>query len=202
MTRTRDVQAQRQRLSAATWAVLAQDGLTGLTVRAVAERAGCTTGLVMHTFPDKLSLLRHARDLLHERTAERIEQAEAAAADPRDRLRAVLSQAVAASDDKRQEAGVWVAYAAAAVANADLADLHRKHNRSFLARINRLLSEAHPDLAEDVRADAATALVALVEGINTLAALDPATYHPSEQRRAVENALDRLTAPGSVSSGG
>jgi AcrR family transcriptional regulator len=193
VSRNRDLDAQRQRLSAATWAVLAEEGLTGLTVRAVAQRAGCTTGLVMHTFPDKRSLLRHARDLLHQRTAERAEQAEATAADPHSRLRAVLSQAVTLADDKRQESRVWIAYAAAAVADADLADLHRKHNRAFLARVDRLLSDAHPHLADEARADAATALVALIEGLNTLAALDPATYHPDKQRRAVDDALTRLT---------
>ncbi|TDC65981.1 TetR/AcrR family transcriptional regulator [Micromonospora sp. KC207] len=193
MSRTRDLQAQQQRLSTATWAVLAHDGLTGLTVRAVAARAGCTTGLVMHTFPDKRSLLRHARDLLHQRTAERADQAEAAAADPQSRLRAVLSQAVTLADDKRQEARVWIAYAAAAVADADLAELHRKHNRAFVARIDRLLSDAYPHLADDARADAATALVALVEGLNTLAALDITTYHPDQQRRAIDDALNRLT---------
>ncbi|EEP74769.1 TetR family transcriptional regulator [Micromonospora sp. ATCC 39149] len=193
MSRTRDLEAQQQRLSTATWAVLAHDGLTGLTVRAVAERAGCTTGLVMHTFPDKRSLLRHARDLLHQRTAERADQAEAAAADPQSRLRTVLSQAVTLADDKRQEARVWIAYAAAAVADADLAELHRKHNRAFVARIDRLLSDAYPHLPDDARADAATALVALVEGLNTLAALDIATYHPDQQRRAIDDALTRLT---------
>src|SRR3954452_22789002 len=110
MSRTRDIHSQRQRLSAATWAVLAHDGLTGLTVRAIAERAGCTTGLVMHTFPDKRALLRHARQLLHQRTAERAQEAEQATADPESRLRAVLSQAATITDDKREEARVWIAY--------------------------------------------------------------------------------------------
>lgn len=192
MSRTRDVQAQRQRLSAATWAVLAQDGLTGLTLRAVAERAGCTTGLVMYTFPDKRALLRHARQLLHERTAESADQAETTAADPESRLRAVLLQAATVADDKREEARVWIAYTAAAVADPDLADLHVAHNRAFLARVDRLLADARPHLADDARADASVTLVALVEGLNTLAALDPATYHPGRQRRAIDDALSRL----------
>ncbi|TDC44097.1 TetR family transcriptional regulator [Micromonospora sp. KC213] len=194
MARPRDIDAHRQRLSAATWAVLAQGGLTGLTVRAVAERAGCTTGLVMHTFADKAALLRHARTLLHQRTAEGAEQAEATATDPRSRLHAVLTQAVTVTDEKREEARVWIAYTAAAVADPELAELHRTHNRAFLARIDRLLSDALPHLADDVRADAAVTLVALVEGLNTLAALDPTTYHTDTQHRAVDDILTRLAA--------
>jgi TetR/AcrR family transcriptional regulator, transcriptional repressor of bet genes len=192
MSRTRDVQAQRQRLSAATWAVLAHDGLTGLTVRAVAERADCTTGLVMHTFPDKRALLRHARQLLLQRTAERAMRAETTATDPESRLRAVLLQAVTLTDDKREEARVWIAYTAAAVADPDLADLHLSHNQAFLAHISQLLADARPHLADDARADAAVALAALIEGLNTLAALDPATYDTGRQRRAIDHALARL----------
>lgn len=76
MARSRDLVAQRERLSEATWSVLTERGLPGLTLRAVAERAGCTTGLVMHAFPTKESLLLHARDLLHARTKVQLESAE------------------------------------------------------------------------------------------------------------------------------
>jgi AcrR family transcriptional regulator len=193
MSRSRDLPAHRHRLSAATWAVLADEGLTGLTVRAVAERAGCTTGLVMHTYSDKRALLRHARELLHQRTAARADEAEAEAmadgATPEQRLRAVLAQAATLTDDKREEARVWIAFTAAAVADAELAELHRAHNRAFVQRIDRLLAEARPHLDDSARADAAAALVALVEGLNTLAALDPTTYHAERQQQAIDNAL-------------
>lgn len=191
MARSRDLPAQQQRLSAATWAVLARDGLTGLTVRAVAEHAGCTTGLVMHAFPDKRALLRHARELLHQRTAERADRAEAKAANPEARLRAVLHQAALLTEDKRDEARVWLAYTAAAVADEELAQLHRAHNRAFVARIDRLLIEARPQLNAPERQDTATALVALVEGLNTLAVLDRSTYRPRRRRQAIEEALER-----------
>jgi TetR/AcrR family transcriptional regulator, transcriptional repressor of bet genes len=198
MARSRDLHAQQQRLSAATWAVLAADGLTGLTVRAVAERAGCTTGLVMHAFGDKRALLRHARQLLHDRTAARADQAEAAAADPESRLWAVLMQAATLGEDSQEEARVWIAYTAAAVADPGLAGLHVAHNRAFVARLGRLLAGARPDLAEDARSDAAVALAALVEGLNTLAALDPATYDTRRQARAIDEALGRLPGPGAA----
>jgi TetR/AcrR family transcriptional repressor of bet genes len=191
MARSRDVPAQQQRLSAATWAVLARDGLTGLTVRAVAEYAGCTTGLVMHAFPDKRALLRHARELLHQQSAERADRAEAKAAGPEARLRAVLHQAALLTAEKRDEARVWLAYTAAAVADEELARLHRSHNRAFVARIDRLLIEARPQLNAPQRQDTAAALVALVEGLNTLAVLDRSTYHPRRQRQAIEEALER-----------
>src|SRR4051812_46462863 len=127
MARQRDTEGNRARLSAATWAVLADRGLAGLTVRAVAERAGCSTGLVMHTFPDKRALLRHARELLHRRTAEAAAAAEAGAAEPVDRLRAVLRQAVALSPAALDEARVWLGFSAAAPAHPQPAQPHRQH---------------------------------------------------------------------------
>jgi hypothetical protein len=90
---------------------------------------------------------------------------------------------------------VWLAYTAAAVADPDLADLHLAHNQALLARINRLLADARPHLADDARADAAVALIALIEGLNTLAALDPATYHSDRQLKAIDDALARLAGP-------
>src|SRR5688500_11562682 len=99
MARRRDLQGHQERLSTATWSVLAEHGLAGLTLRAVAERAGCSTGLVLHTFPDKQALLVHARTLLHERTAARADAAQASGLEPLNALRAVLLQAASGSDD-------------------------------------------------------------------------------------------------------
>src|SRR3954465_3117526 len=117
MPKQRDVQAQRDLLSNATWQVLADDGLPGLTLRAVAERAGCTTGLVMHTFPTKKALLLHARDLLYERTAVGARGAEAAGAAPAGGWTAVPGQAVDLPHGHHEESRVWVGFLAAALAD-------------------------------------------------------------------------------------
>ena len=60
MSRTADPAAQHERLSRAVWEVLAGQGIERLTLRSVAAAAGCTTGLVMHRFPNRRALLRHA----------------------------------------------------------------------------------------------------------------------------------------------
>ncbi len=192
MARRRDLADQQQRLSAATWSVLAERGLPGLTLRAVAERAGCTTGMVLHTFADKQALLVHARELLHRRTGQRADAAQAAAETPRAALRAVLWQAASPTEEKREEARVWVGFLAAALADPVLADLHRSYNRRFVDRVAALVAAVRPDRpSADCRATA-TSLVALVEGLNALAAVDPATYSDQAQRNAIDTALARL----------
>jgi TetR/AcrR family transcriptional regulator, transcriptional repressor of bet genes len=189
MARTRDLDGQRARLSAATWSVLAEQGPQGLTVRAVAARAGCSTGLVMHAFPDKRALLKHARTLLHERTAR---YADAVTGTPEERLRGVLLRAASLTADKRDEARVWAGFLAAALGDEDLAELHRTYNRAFVARIQGLLAAARPGCDRAALAQHAKSLIALVEGLNALAAVDPRGYPPAAQRRAIEAALAAL----------
>lgn len=192
MPRRRDVEGQQAMLSAAVWAVLAESGLSGLTLRAVAERAGCTTGLVLHTFADKRALLRHARELLHTRTGERADEAQGAADDPFEALLAVALQALSLSEPKREEARVWVGFLAAAVSDEELRAVHVENNRSFVRRVEDLVAVGRPDLSRAERTHRAVALVALVEGLNALAAADPVTYSPHRQRGAVERAVGAL----------
>ncbi|MGW4058816.1 TetR/AcrR family transcriptional regulator [Amycolatopsis sp. NPDC004747] len=192
MPKQRDVEAQRELLSNATWQVLAEAGLPGLTLRAVADRAGCTTGLVMHAFPTKKALLLHARDLLYERTAVRADAAEAACTRPFDALAAVLGQAVDLPHGHHDESRIWVGFLAAALADDDLAGRHRAANRSFLARIHRLVTACRPEWTDDRVELTTKSLVALVEGLNVLAAADPKTYPVRLQQDALAEALAPL----------
>ncbi|WSE26610.1 TetR family transcriptional regulator C-terminal domain-containing protein [Amycolatopsis rhabdoformis] len=192
MPRQRDVEAQRELLSGAVWQVLAADGLPGLTVRAVAERAGCTTGLVMHAFPTKQALLLRARDLLHQRTAERADATEASGSPPLVVLREVLGHAATLTPEAADEARVWVGFLAAALADPELAERHRAHNRAFIARVTRLVGDCRPRWAHPRRERAAKRLIALVEGLNALTAADPEAYPPAVHREAIATALSEF----------
>lgn len=187
MPRTRDETAQRTRLSEAVFTTLADSGPAGLTLRAVAARAGCSTGLVLHTFPDKRSLLLHARDVLHERTRARADALEADAPDPAAAVRAVSLGALALDDERLAEARAWVAFLAAALGDDVLRERHVRNSRAFVERLARLLESAtHLPHESGVRA---AALAASVEGITVLAAGDPERWTPDAQRSALEIAL-------------
>ncbi|BBH64726.1 TetR family transcriptional regulator [Actinoplanes sp. OR16] len=176
-------------LSAAVWDVLASQGLERLTVRAVAAAAGCTTGLVMHRFPNRQALLLHARRLLHETTRERVSALESAAPDPRSALRAVLLQGMALDEQNRQEALVWMGFLAAAVTDPDLIEEHRRNNRAWRDRVTRLISAAAPDWPADRVSTTALALISMTEGMAAYAAADPDAYPPSSQVSMVDAAL-------------
>jgi AcrR family transcriptional regulator len=187
MSRTADRAGQEAALSRAVWDVLARQGLERLTVRAVAAAAGCTTGLVMHRFPNRQALLRHARQLLHEKTRARVEALEEAAPSPRAALKAVLRQGLAIDAETRQQSIVWVGFLAAAIADDELIEMHRANNRAWRQRIERLVAAAAPGRPEK---DVALGLIAMAEGAAAFAAADPAAYPAEVQERMLDAALE------------
>ena len=192
MARTRDIAQQEALLSGATWAVLAERGLTGLTVRAVAERAGCTTGLVFHTFESKQALLVHARKLLFERAAARVDEIEARCASPFEALTSVTRALLTLDRNGSEEARVWISFVAAALSEPRLVEHHLAGNRALLGRLVRLVRASRPDWEAQHAADFAAGLVALTEGFNVLSTLDPDKYPRRVQERVVLGALSEL----------
>ena len=192
MARTRDIESQREALSAATWSVLAEGGISRFTLRAVAMRAGCTTGLVLHTFPDRHALLVHARQRLRDKAVDRVEAAEQRATDPKEALTEVLLHVLALGTEWSDEPRIWVSFLAASLDDTELARHHREGNRALLARTARLLADWRIDWNESQVRPAATSLVALVEGLNVLGVGDPESYPPRAQREAVLAAVDAL----------
>jgi len=180
----------RTALSRAVWDVLAHQGLERLTVRAVAAAAGCTTGLVMHRFPNRRALLRHARELLHETSRRRVEALEAAAGSPRAALRAVLRQGLAIDQETINGSVVWIGFLAAAVADDELIEIHRRNNRLWRERLERLVGAAAPEWPAARVATVALALSAMVEGAAAFAAADPVAYPAEAQERMLDTALD------------
>lgn len=187
MPRTVDRQAQEDRLSEAVWSVLAEQGIERLTLRAVANAAGCTTGLVLHRFANRQALLLHARALLHERVRERVEQLELAAETPADALRAILTQAMAVDAPMQAENRVWVGFLGAALGDDALLTAHREANRAWQERIARLVQQVTPDRPEHEAV--ARALIALTSGAATLAVADLASYDADCQRAMLDQAL-------------
>lgn len=194
MPRIRDDAAQRARLSEAVFLTLADGGPTGLTLRAVAARAGCSTGLVLHTFPDKRALLLHARDVLHQRTAMRADALQAAATDPAAAIRAVANGALALDDARLAEARAWVGFLGAALGDPVLLERHVKNSRAFATRLAALIEEA-TGIAPSACEERAASLSASVEGITALAAGDPEQWTPDRQRAALDITLDASLAP-------
>ena len=60
MPKITDAAKMRQRIIAATWTVIATEGIQSVSMRRVARAAGSTTGLITHYFQDKDELVTRA----------------------------------------------------------------------------------------------------------------------------------------------
>jgi TetR/AcrR family transcriptional repressor of bet genes len=190
-----DQAERRQAMSEAVWRVVAERGMDGLTLRAVATAADCTTGMVTHYFRDKQALLAHARSLMHHRMADRVE-ALAAQGTVHERLRLACEQALPLDDERRLETIVWVHFQLSARTDPELLQQHATAHTSWIRRLTGLLRDAlprpqPPDLHERVHG-----LAACLDGLALNAVTDPGTYPPELQRHILMTHLNLiLTTP-------
>jgi AcrR family transcriptional regulator len=183
--------AQRRReLVAATWAVVAAEGIEAATVRRIAEEAGCTTGRITHYFADKEEVLVAALRQVHRAAGKRM----LAAIGPRsglEALRAVLAEALPLDQERILEWRVWLAFWGSAATSASLqAEQHQRY-REWRGLLKRVLATAQ--LSADIDLDRLVdQIVALVDGFGLQGVLDP--QHPQLEQLAsrLNGAVDAL----------
>jgi AcrR family transcriptional regulator len=187
--------AQRRReLVAATWAVVAAEGIEAATVRRIAEEAGCTTGRITHYFADKEEVLVAALRQVHRAAGKRM----LAAIGPRsglEALRAVLAEALPLDQERVLEWRVWLAFWGSAATSTSLqAEQHLRY-REWRGLLKRVLVAAQHDgqLSADIDLDQLVdQIVALVDGFGLQGVLDP--QHPQLEQLAsrLNGAVDAL----------
>lgn len=197
MPKVVDHDERRAQIVSATWDALASVGLEGSTMRAIAERAGCTTGRLTHYFDSREEILTAALREVHDRAGARMIRAADGASGP-EALRAVLLEALPLDDERRLEWRVWLAFWAQAAVDANLRAENDQRYAEWRHVLDRLLREVVPGLRPAERAARVDDLVALVDGLGLQATLDTAATvraRSSALRRAVDRAVVRATAP-------
>lgn len=132
--------AQRARIVDATWQLIATVGLERTTMRRIAERASCTTGLVTHYFASKddvlLAALQRVTDLSDQRI--RAQPGPAGVA----RLRHLAQAMLPVDEPRAMEWRVWLAFWGRASSDADLMAGQRRRYERWRRAIARAMSEA------------------------------------------------------------
>ena len=194
---TVDHDVRRREVAEAVWRVLADTGFAGLSLRAVAREMGATTGLLTHYFASKGELVRHALDVVHDRTTPRM----AAAGEGRHgldglraRLRAVLVDDAEASVLSR----VWVSFWDLALADAELGLAEAQRYERWRERLRPLVAEAieagelaadrDPEILVDV-------LTAFTHGLVVQALFDPGRFPVERQYAVLDELLTALAVP-------
>jgi TetR/AcrR family transcriptional repressor of bet genes len=181
--------AQRRReLVAATWTVVAAEGIEAATVRRIAEEAGCTTGRITHYFADKEEVLVAALRQVHRAAGKRM----LAAIGPRSglaALRAVLAEALPLDEERILEWRVWLAFWGSAATSTRLQAEQHERYREWRALLKRVLATAQ--LPASIDLDRLTdQIVALVDGFGLQGVLH--AWEPEQLVSRLNGAVDAL----------
>lgn len=185
--RPADAAQQQAAISEALWRVLRERGLAGLTLRAVAAEAGCTTGLVTSRFPSKRDLVIHARTMLHERAIANMRAAQESSLEPTDALRRALRGSLLGEGfDGR----VWLGFLGAAVTDDAVREVQVASNRAYVDHVALLVQRARPEKSTASAEESATRLVVLMAGLAALSTADPEFYSLDRLHGILDDALD------------
>ena len=182
---------RRDDLIAAVLDLVCEGGTDAATVRAIAERAGVTPGLIRHHFGEKDALMRAAyARLVDGMVSPCLAAAAAAGPAPAARLCAFLTAALRPPVLDPRSVGVWAAYMHRTRADAHLRAAHEDGYLSFRNALQDLIA-ALPRPPASPR-DAAIALNALLDGLWLEGGLLPDRFAAGELERIALSAAARL----------
>ena len=191
-----DHDARRRDFIAAAYATIMEQGLANTNLRAVAKKAGYTTGALVHYFADKEELIREALDYFGSEVRDRMQSAQVD-----QKGRAALRETLVESlpTDKRSASSwrVWLALWYHSEASSDMREEERRRYREWIRRLSKMLDESKTlgelDGAIDSRREA-RALVALVDGLGVQFLMSAGRMSAKQMIEMIDLAVDRLYA--------
>ncbi|WP_225205928.1 transcriptional regulator BetI [Novosphingobium huizhouense] len=187
--------ARRRSLIEACMRVLAREGATRTSVRAIAAEAGVSAGLVNHYFEGVDALVAETYAETDRLVTDRLAEAVAAAGpDPRDRLAAFVTGSFAAPIANPDLLATWIAFWSLVSARPEIAAQHEAHYCAFRARLEELLAAC--GVPADRLRSAAIGVTALVDGLWLELCLSPGQFDPAEADAIARRFLDAIIASG------
>jgi AcrR family transcriptional regulator len=191
-----DHDARRRDFIKAAYETITENGLANTTVRAVARKAGYTTGALVHYFGDKNELIRLALDYSGEVVRDRM-----VAAHQRQRGRKALREIIveALPLDKQRDANwrVWLALWYHSEDNEDMRSEEKRRYREWTGRLGRALEESVTDgeiaKSTDVKLEV-QALVAFIDGLGVQHLMSSRGMSAKRLTTLLDRYLDRLYA--------
>jgi AcrR family transcriptional regulator len=176
--------------------LIAKAGLDAVTVRDVAEAAGCSTAIVSHYFQNKRELLITTyRATIERSTARWSGTLEGSGGD----LRAYLSEIMPLDEPRLMEWRIWLAFWAKAAVDQEIAAEQRECVRLARSRILDVMKELvdRGDIATDVDLPlAARRVLATITGMAVEVMFDLEDWPAERQHQVIDAELRPLYRPG------
>ena len=154
-----DHDVRRREIAQAVWAVIAERGIEGVTLRSVAAEAGVSVGRIQHYYASREELVRDScRELLKAAT-QRFEAVDDTT--PVEKLRRLVLGRIPTTPEFAIGTSIWLAYEAKSVDDPVIAELVQRGHAGGVQEAAALLSECGVADASAV----ALRLMATAEGL-------------------------------------
>ncbi|ADB48690.1 TetR/AcrR family transcriptional regulator [Conexibacter woesei] len=185
-----DHDARREQLTRVLLALVAERGLEGASVRAVASAAGVSIGTVQHYFRSKDEMLLFAFRQTGSDLTERAERIARRALSVRAAIRGILLELLPLDARREAEARVGIAFAAHAMTAPRLAGVLRDD----LDELRRELADAFAQAKVADPPQAASAAMALVDGLATQLLFGSAAFGADDAVAVLDAHLEHALA--------
>jgi TetR/AcrR family transcriptional regulator, transcriptional repressor of bet genes len=174
-------ESRRSALISATQALVAEGGPEAATVRAIAERAGVTPGLIRHYFQSKDELTRSAyRALMDGMTSKGADAIEGVGAKPEERLAAFVAASLRPPVMEAGAVVLWAGYMHKVRSDPDLLAVHEAGYVAYRDVLETLISALGRDTTPGQLRSEAIACNALIDGLWVEGSLLPQAFLPGE----------------------
>lgn len=189
MPKVVDHAERRKELISASWDVIAERGIEGVTLRNVATAAGCTTGRISHYFTGREELLTSALRAAHKDASRRMMKIADSGLAARDRLQQVAFEGLPLDKRRLREWKVWIVFWAAAASSQNLSEENSTRYREWRNLLNDLIREASDKPGDDTLVDE---LMSIIDGIGIRITLNPSQKNRNLARELIAGWVSRL----------
>ncbi len=195
MPRIVDHDKRRRELSALAYEIITQKGIDAATYRSLAERAGCTTGMIVHYFPKRddilLGALSHAESITRKVMDDCLEKYEGLEA-----LRQVLYAVIPADRKLGAQWRLWISFWGRATANDVVREKQSGAYSEATSRWSDFVRKAQQagDLSSSLNTRIeAQSVMALLDGLGVQSMIGKGALNKKQQRQLIDTYLDGLT---------
>ena len=159
-------EARRDALILAAMDLVAEGGLQAATVRAIADRAGVTPGLIRHSFLTKEELTRAAfRRLMDRMTADSALTLQGAGQNPARRLAAFVTASLSPPVVDPKRLGLWAAFLTILRTDPPTREVHEHAYRAYRDLLETLIRDLPRAAGPDQCRREAIACNAVIDGL-------------------------------------
>jgi len=174
-------ESRREDLINAALKLIGDGGPQAATVRAIADEAGVTAGLIRHYFHTKEELVRSAYQCLMARLlADTSKNAEKDSDDPKIRLAHFVVASITPPIADPAMVGRWAGFLHLVRSDEDIREVHRENYFVYRDMLQDLIAKAKPSLDGAALRRAAIACNGLIDGLWLEGSLISDSFEPDE----------------------